>query len=193
MHIHVAPTCRLATLVADRMSAAVAAKPDAYIGLATGATPTTIGLWSELRTRVAGGALDLSAASLVNPDEWLDGGHDQSYTAYLQRHLQGVPTSILLPCAVGVDPLGSAVALEGRIVAGGGFELMLVGMGINGHIGFFEPDAGGLPSTAYAPVLAEENRARWVSGWVLVRGGVGVPAKVTHDLAVQVQLGIVGW
>jgi glucosamine-6-phosphate deaminase len=162
MHLHIASPSRLAVQVADRLCAVVAENPSAFIGLATGATPTTIGLWSELRTRVAGDALNLTAATLVNPDEWLEGSHPESYTAYLAHHLQGVPTTILLPSAVGPDPLSSAVALEAKIVGGGGFEFMLLGMGINGHIGFFEPDGSGLPSTAYAPAIAEANRARYV-------------------------------
>ena len=41
---------------------------------------------------------------------------------------------------------------------------MLLGLGINGHVGFFEPNAAGLPSTAYAPLLADANRARLVCG-----------------------------
>ena len=50
--------------------------------------------------------------------------------------------------------------LERDIVAGGGFEWMLLGMGINGHIGFFEP-AASLPSHAFTPEIDIVNRERY--------------------------------
>ena len=149
----------LGPLVADRLCAAVGRAPRGYIGLATGATPLRIGLWSELAARGrAGGGTDMSAVTFVNPDEFLGlpPGHPECYASYLARHL-GAHVSARI--AVPVD-LAAAVALEAAAAAGGGFEFFLLGMGVNGHIGFFEPAADGLPAVAYEPRIAEVNRAR---------------------------------
>jgi glucosamine-6-phosphate deaminase len=54
----------------------------------------------------------------------------------------------------------AALDVEKAVVAGGGFEWMLMGMGINGHIGFFEP-AQSLPSQAFTPAIDELNRERY--------------------------------
>ena len=58
------------------------------------------------------------------------------------------------------DPVAAAVEAEAEIVRGGGFEWMLLGMGINGHIGFFEPSEA-LPSQPFRPAIDEVNRERY--------------------------------
>ena len=82
--------------------------------------------------------------------------------AYLQRELTDhFETNILLPDGDCVDPVASAIEVDRAIIAGGGFEFMLLGMGINGHIGFFEP-ADSLPSGPFMPAIDEINRQRYV-------------------------------
>ena len=85
----------------------------------------------------------------MNPDEWigLEPGHSESYLAYLQRELP-FDTNIAVPDGTAEDPVGAAAELERLIVAAGGFDYMVCGMGINGHIGFFEPAPAGLSSQA---------------------------------------------
>src|SRR3954462_991295 len=53
--------------VADQICEAVAAKPAAVLGLATGRTP--VPLYAELRKRYAAGGLDLSRVTTFNLDE----------------------------------------------------------------------------------------------------------------------------
>ena len=159
--VHVAPTEAIGPLAADRLAAVVARAPAAYLGMATGSTPKTTGFWAALRQRVGAGELDLAQATFCNPDEWigLGPGHSESYRSYLQKEL-AFPTNILVPDGDAPDPVAAAVEAEAEIVRGGGFEWMLLGMGINGHIGFFEPSEA-LPSQPFRPAIDEVNRERY--------------------------------
>ena len=162
--VHVDYTDKIGTLAADRMALAVKRNPKAYLGMATGSTPKTTLFWDQLRQRVSRGELDLSAATFVNPDEWigLGSGHSESYKTYLENELtKHFPTNILVPDGDHTDPVAAAMAVEKEVLQGGGFERMLLGMGINGHIGFFEPNARGLPSGPFLPAIDEVNRQRY--------------------------------
>lgn len=160
--IQVAPTTDIGALAAERLSLAVARCPAAFLGMATGSTPKVTGFWDELRQRVSRGQLDLSKATFVNPDEWIglgDPEHAEAYLSYLKKEL-AFETNIRVPDGCAADPVQAALDVEQAIVAGGGFEWMLMGMGINGHIGFFEP-ADSLPSQAFTPAIDRLNRERY--------------------------------
>jgi glucosamine-6-phosphate deaminase len=162
--IQVAPTTNIGALAASRLALAVRRSPAAYLGMATGSTPKVTGFWEQLRQRVGRGELDLSQATFVNPDEWIGLGnpeHAEAYRSYLKKEL-AFETNILVPDGCSHDPVQAALDVETAIVAGGGFEWMLMGMGINGHIGFFEP-AEALPSQAFTPAIDELNRARYAT------------------------------
>jgi glucosamine-6-phosphate deaminase len=160
--IQVAPATDIGALAAERLSLAVARCPAAFLGMATGSTPKVTGFWDELRQRVSRGQLDLSKATFVNPDEWIglgDPEHAEAYLSYLKKEL-AFETNIRVPDGCAADPVQAALDVEQAIVAGGGFEWMLMGMGINGHIGFFEP-ADSLPSQAFTPAIDRLNRERY--------------------------------
>ena len=108
--------------------------------------------------------MDLKDATFVEPDEWvgLPKGHPETYRTYLEKELTDhFPTNILVPDGNASDPVASAVEAEQAIVDGGGFEWMMLGMGINGHIGFFEPCADGISSQPFTPQIDEINRQRY--------------------------------
>jgi glucosamine-6-phosphate deaminase len=163
--VQVAPAADIGSLAADRLALAVASCPAAFLGMATGSTPKQTGFWEQLRQRVTRGELDLSQATFVNPDEWIglgDPDHAEAYLSYLKKEL-AFDTNISVPDGCAADPVQGALAVEEAIVAGGGFEWMLMGMGINGHIGFYEP-AESLSSQAFTPAIDELNRERYHSG-----------------------------
>ncbi len=164
VHVASAPE-EIGPLAANRMQLAVERNAAAFLGMATGSTPKTTRFWHELRQRVAAGTLDLQACTFVNPDEWVGLGstkHPEAYKSYLKRELSDhFRTNVLVPRGESANPVRAAVRAERKVVRGGGFEWMLLGMGINGHIGFFEPNAEGLPSQAFLPAIAEENRQRY--------------------------------
>lgn len=131
----------VACAAADRIAAVVRAKPDAVLGLATGSSP--MGIYAELARRVAAGALDLSGVRAFALDEYvgLSPGHPQSYAAVLER-------SVVRPLGLrrvhvpdgGAADLEAAAAEYDRAIAdAGGIDLQLLGIGVNGHIGFNEP------------------------------------------------------
>ncbi len=135
---------QLSRQAANIIAAAVVNKPNCVLGLATGSTP--VGAYAELGARCAAGDVDFSAVTSVNLDEYagLDGTNDQSYRYFMNKNLF---------CKVNIDPANTHVpngcaedlAAEGArydelIRSLGGIDLQLLGIGVDGHIGFNEPD-----------------------------------------------------
>ncbi len=129
--------------VARRMAAAVRRAPSLVLGLPTGQTP--VHLYARLAARAAAGELDLSHIRTFNLDEFLGVTRDDpgSYRAFMGRHFFGparVPrarTHVLDGRAR--DPEAECERFEAAIAAAGGIDLLLVGLGLNGHVGFNEP------------------------------------------------------
>lgn len=135
----------LSRLAADLVAAALAAQPDAVLGLATGSTP--VGLYAELIARSRAGTVDLRQVSTFNLDEYLGLGRDHpaSYWQFMQKHLfrhvPVAPERIHMPHGDAPDPAAECRAYEAAIAAAGGIDLQVLGIGGNGHIGFNEPGA----------------------------------------------------
>ena len=135
--------CRAAADIFERQ---LKRKPDSVLGLATGGTP--IGLYEELVARYRRGDVDFSKARSFNLDEYypISKDHPQSYDYFMREHLFGKVNLCRssLPNGEAVDPVAECVRYEAEIEAAGGIDLMLLGIGHNGHIGFNEP------STSYS-------------------------------------------
>jgi glucosamine-6-phosphate deaminase len=131
------------SLAADLVCAQVRARPNGVLGLPTGATPE--GMYTELVRRVQGGEVDLSGMTTFNLDEYVGlRPHDpQSYHAYMWEHLfRHTPVRARhLPHGDAADPAAEAARYEAAIAGAGGFDLVILGLGHNGHIGFNEPGA----------------------------------------------------
>ncbi len=134
----------LSKISADIIGAQVILKPDSVLGLATGSTP--VGTYTELAKRCDEGALDFSNVTSVNLDEYagLDGTNDQSYRYFMNTNLF---SKINIDMDKTYVPNGCAPDLkkEGErydelIKSLGGIDLQLLGIGLDGHIGFNEPD-----------------------------------------------------
>lgn len=118
-------------------------KPDAVLGLATGSTP--LGLYAQLAALHRAGRLSFARATSFNLDEYvgLPPTHDQSYRYFMEQNLF---SRVDLPAArihvpSGLDVSDAALAgYDAAIEAAGGIDLQLLGLGVNGHIGFNEPD-----------------------------------------------------
>ncbi len=132
---HGAATARVTTLVAT----AVRELPSIVLGLPTGQTPLT--LYGEL----AAAGLDWSGARTFNIDEFatLSADHAGSFRRFMDQHLF---RHINLPLeAIGFlrgdapDEAAECVRYDAAVAAAGGLDLLLVGLGANGHIGFNEP------------------------------------------------------
>lgn len=144
MHLIIVESpAQMARLAADRLAAQLAHRPDSVLGLPTGDTP--LALYRELVRRQRRGELDLSRATTFNLDEYLGLGpdHPTSYAHYMRRHLfapAGMDSRRThLPDGTAADPHAEAERYEAAIRAAGGIDLQLLGIGVNGHIGFNEP------------------------------------------------------
>ena len=119
--------------VAEAVAGQLRAKPDSCLGLPTGRTPSgcyqVLAEWSRL------GKLDWSSATCFALDEYIDVEVEQSFARYLETnvyaHTNLSANRRFTPAAV--------EDYEGLIERSGGLDLIMVGIGHNGHIAFDEP------------------------------------------------------
>jgi len=132
----------LCAAAADLFEAQLTKKPTSVFGLATGSTP--IGLYNELSKRVAEGRMDFSSATAFNLDEYypINQTHPQSYKYFMDKHLfNNVKfASTNIPNGEATDPNTECTDYDNAIESAGDIDLQLLGIGVNGHIGFNEPD-----------------------------------------------------
>ena len=152
----------LAAALARRIIGAINRRPRIVLGLPTGRTP--LALYEELVRASNEGAVDWSEVRTFNLDEFVGCGRDEegSYRQFMdERFFNRV--------AIGQDHIGF---LDGRavdlaaecarydrdIARAGGIDLMILGIGANGHIGFNEP-ADHLIGRTHIARLDDETRA----------------------------------
>lgn len=148
----------LSAKAADILEAALKEKPNLVIGFPTGGTP--VGFYEEIVKR----QLDLSQATAFNLDEYigLAADHDQSYHYYMRHHLYNHVKigKWYVPDGTAADPAAEGERYEALIKEAGGIDLMFLGIGTNGHIGFNEPGssfAGRTQKTPLAEATIEAN------------------------------------
>ena len=128
---------------AEIFAAAVAAKPQAAYGFATGSTP--LGTYEALINLHKSGKVNLSAITAFNLDEYfpISPSDPQSYHYFMRHNLFGPiglpPNNAHIPSGQAQDPVAECAAYEEKIARAGGIELQILGIGNNGHIGFNEP------------------------------------------------------
>jgi len=134
----------LAVAVARRVAEVVKNNPGAVLGLPTGSTPK--GIYREL-IKLHREGLDLSQVVTFNLDEYfpITSETPQSYHRFMEknffRHVNIKKENIHIPR--GDLPREKVAAhceeYETQIAAAGGIDLMMLGIGRTGHIGFNEP------------------------------------------------------
>lgn len=133
------------------------------LGLATGGTP--LKLYAELVRlhRVEG--LSFKNVTTFNLDEYLGlpPHHPLSYWSFMHQHLFDhidiPPSQIHIPdgsLTEAYQDKGCA-AFEQAIIDAGGLDLQILGIGLNGHIGFNEP--GSAPDTRTRVIELSESTA----------------------------------
>ncbi|MFE6647343.1 glucosamine-6-phosphate deaminase [Nocardioides sp. NPDC057772] len=138
----------VASLAADTIEDVVrrraAAGTPAVLGLATGSTP--LATYEELIRRArSGNGPSYEGVQTFNLDEYvgLPEGHEQSYLATIRREFTdeiGIPREQVH----GPDPTEETLSTAGEryeaaIVAAGGIEVQILGIGSDGHLAFNEP------------------------------------------------------
>lgn len=142
--IFAADYAALCEYAADRIVALVQEKPDAVLGLATGATP--LGVYASLVRRFQRGEIDFSRVTAFNLDEYYPTTPESphSYDAFMQTHLFAHINCRrwFVPDGRPRSPEGIAQVCqnyEAKIADAGRIDLQLLGIGRTGHVGFNEP------------------------------------------------------
>jgi len=129
---------------ADIIAAQIIVKPNCVLGLATGSSP--VGTYKRLIEDNKNGKIDFSTVTSVNLDEYvgLDGSNDQSYRYFMNdnlfNHVNIDKAKTFVPNGCAADLKAEGENYDNMIKALGGIDLQLLGIGLDGHIGFNEPD-----------------------------------------------------
>ena len=138
----------VARVIADLIRQKNAAGEQCVIGLATGSTPKT--LYAELVRMHNEEGLSFKNVLTFNLDQYYPMEADalQSYHYFMRKnlfeHTDIDPANYFLPD--GMIPKEKVkehcLDYEKKIEAAGGIDLQILGIGVNGHIGFNEPGSG---------------------------------------------------
>jgi glucosamine-6-phosphate deaminase len=151
--------CRMA---AGALAGLVRRNPRAVLGLPTGSSPRPV--YAELVRLHRAEGLDCSGLRSFNLDEFVGvpPEHPGSYHRYMAEqlfdHLNIPPEQIHLPDGMATDLRAACEGYEAAIREAGGIDLMLLGLGEDGHIGFNEP-ASSLSSRTRLKTLSEATAA----------------------------------
>lgn len=135
---------KMSRSAANIISAQVIIKPDCVLGLATGSSP--LGTYRQLVEWYRKGDIDFSGVTTVNLDEYigLNGQNPQSYRYFMNQNLfsqVNIPLkNTFVPNGCAANPADECEAYDREIKRLGGIDLQLLGIGLDGHIGFNEPD-----------------------------------------------------
>lgn len=148
---------------ADEIIGLIRNKPDAVVCLASGDTPKLT--FNIVAQKAAESKIDFTRCTFIGLDEWvgIPPENEGSCHYFLYRYVFG-PLHISQDHIHLFDALSKDLAQECRqmdsvIEALGGIDLILVGVGMNGHIGFNEP---GVSPDHYAHVVELDETTQTV-------------------------------
>jgi glucosamine-6-phosphate isomerase len=164
MQIQISPDYEtLSRQVALEVLATVQSNAAAVLCLATGDTPRlAYQLLAEMSIRAG---VSFSQCTFIGLDEWvgIPPEMEGSCRFFLQQHLfipLGIPElQVHLFNGMSANLADECTRVGAAIKRAGGIDLMLVGVGMNGHIGFNEP---GVPADLDAHVITLDETTRSV-------------------------------
>ncbi|WP_332697753.1 glucosamine-6-phosphate deaminase [Halalkalibacter lacteus] len=121
----------------------VSSLPSPVLGLATGSTPER--LYELLIDQYNRKAVSFAHTTTFNLDEYvgLDKTHSNSYRYYMEnqffKKIDIQKSHTYVPNGTGDDLEQECLHYEKLITDAGGIDLQILGLGLNGHIGFNEP------------------------------------------------------
>ncbi|MBL0744495.1 6-phosphogluconolactonase [Chryseolinea lacunae] len=162
MHVHLfSDYQRLSRATADVIRDYITKTPNALVCLASGHSP--LGVFECLVKDIHAGQLDVSQCTFVGLDEWVGIAPNQNGSC---REM--MDKSFFEPAGISENQIAffdalspnlqtEADRINALIERRGGLDIMLVGVGTNGHIAMNEP---GTPFTiaAHVSTLAEETK-----------------------------------
>jgi galactosamine-6-phosphate isomerase len=128
---------------ADEIIALVKQKPSAVICFASGSTP--VGTCEWLVKKATKQNIDFSQATFIGLDEWVGIPKENTGSCYyFQHHYLFTPLQLKQAQTFLFDGMAKNLTTQcwqmDKVIADkGGIDLMIVGIGMNGHIGFNEP------------------------------------------------------
>ncbi len=137
-------------------------KPDLVLGLASGRTP--LNLYNCLVQAYQEKRIDFSRIRVFGLDEFKGLNHDHplSFASYFKENLFNLvnlrPENIFLLDGQAKNIESHCQAYEALITQMGGIDIQILGIGLNGHIGFNEPGSS-FGSRTRLQILTEETRA----------------------------------
>jgi glucosamine-6-phosphate deaminase len=162
MEVVILPSTRDVHETAARIVAGlVRARPAAVLGLATGATQQQV--YAELVRLHREDGLDFGRVTTFNLDEYVgvSADHPDSFHHYMTEnffaHVNVARERIHIPDGLAPDTDAVCAGYEQAIAAAGGLDLVLLGIGEDGHIAFNEPTSS-LASRTRMKTLAEGTR-----------------------------------
>ena len=148
---------------AELILSAIRQKPDAVLCLATGDTPRLA--YNLLVEKALKEKLNLSECFFIGLDEWLGIPRDNEGSCHHFLHKLvfqplGINSNkVHLFDSMTPDPVKDCNQMNQVIAGKGGIDLMLVGVGMNGHLGFNEP---GVSPDLQAHIITLDETTRTV-------------------------------
>lgn len=172
----------LSELAADMVVKQVAAKPNSILCFPSGDTPT--GMFKLLVKYAQDGVINFERCRFVGLDEWIGLGKDDEgscgnylYTNFFS-HLNVNPENINL-----FDGLANAAEecqkMNTWLQANGPVDMMVAGVGLNGHIGLNEPGSD-VEDVAHISTLADvtvTTAQKYFSQQTKLAGGITLGLK----------------
>jgi len=151
---------------ADMVADFLAATPTARVVVATGVTP--MGLYRELAHRRERGDLDATGVTVFLLDEYagIEPEDGRSLLGWALRSFVeplGIPPEHVVSVPTDGDP-DACAAYDLEVERAGGYDLAILGIGTNGHVGFNEPPSDASVPTRMVELLPESidsNAAYW--------------------------------
>ncbi len=135
---------KLSKKCAEVIKAQMNSKPDSNIGFATGGTP--VGTYKELIRMNAEKEVDFSGITAFNLDEYYPilKSDSQSYDYFMKdnlfNHVNIKKDRLFIPNGEAKDVDLECEEYEKHVMSAG-VDLQILGLGLNGHIGFNEPES----------------------------------------------------
>jgi glucosamine-6-phosphate deaminase len=164
----------------------IRSKPTLTLGLPTGQTP--LGMYDELVRKYQLEGFDFSGVSTFNLDEYigLPAGDPRSYHAYMKSrlfdHVNLAPQNTHIPDGSPAAAIGCE-RYEIMIRESGGLDLLILGIGVNGHIAFNEPGSSFKSRTRVVSLAPETiEKAGKDMPHMAVTMGIGTIREATRIL-----------
>ncbi len=143
---------------ASRIAAIISGKPDAMICFAAG--ETSVGTFEQLIELNRSGRISFRKCSIVGLDEWMNLGpaRVENCFSFLKKHLfdhiDYAEENLCFFNGESNDPATECKKTDDFIKKHGPVDMILLGIGMNGHLGLNEP---GTPFDLYSHVVDLDN------------------------------------